>query len=202
MASNVPGRRPYVSASKWLCRHLKCCQSFPLPPVGRYLRRSVKSSPHFISRSLVGQSLLFLADYAEIAQSALTIDGSIVEVAFQDRGFLSKLVYQSIVLQENLSEQRARKLLSAIMEELPKPDVTILLDAPMSVIESRLQRTKPMWLTPERRLFIERAGVAFRREIDILDGATFVLSQGPLDTIDDVVHMALSKLEQVLAKRG
>jgi thymidylate kinase len=84
---------------------------------------------------MVGQSLLFLADYAEIAKAAAQIDDSEGRIIVQDRGLLSKLVYQLVVLRRSIGERRARKLLSAIIEELPKPDVTVLLDAPMRVIQ-------------------------------------------------------------------
>lgn len=173
---------------------------FSQTPVGLYLRHSVESSPHFISRSLVGQSLLFLADYAEIAQSTVGLGDVGIRIVFQDRGFLSKLVYQLLVLREAVGDERARRLVSAIMDELPQPDVTVLLDASMPVIESRLQLARPGWLTVERRLFVERAAASFRREIDTLHGEILHLSQGPLDTMDDVLSAVLSRLESMFAE--
>jgi thymidylate kinase len=171
---------------------------FSPSPVGLYLQRSVESSPHFISRSILGQSLLFLADYAEIAQSTMMIDDPAIKVVFQDRGFLSKFVYQLVVLQDGMGEQRARKLLSVIMDELPRPDVTVFLDAPMSVIESRLRLARPTWLTPERRIFVERAAGAFRDEIGSLDGVILHLYQRSVDTIDNILSITLGELEQLL----
>ena len=190
-----------------LCERLKTTvqgsrllPEFSPSPVGVHLQRSIESSPHFISQSMIGQSLLFLADYAEIAQLAMTVDDPAVKVVFQDRGFLSKFVYQFVVLQEDIGAHRARMLLSAVMEELPRPDVTILLDAPMSVIESRLRHARPTWLKPERRIFVERAGAAFRQEIGSFGGVILHVSQGPLDTVDDVLSITWRELEKILSE--
>ena len=184
-----------------LCERLKAAvqESHLLPefsssPVGLYLQDSVESSPHFISTSMVGQSLVFLADYAEIGQSAIVLDDPNIKVVFQDRGLLSKLVYQLVVLRESMGEQRARKLLSAVMDELPHPDVTVLLDAPMSVIESRLNLARPGWLTRERRVFIEEAAGTFRAELEKFQGVTLHLYQGPLDGIEDALSVVLNGL--------
>jgi thymidylate kinase len=170
---------------------------FSSSPVGEYLKHTVESSPHFISRSIVGQSLLFLADYAEIAYSSVEMDDLDIGVIFQDRGFLSKLVYQLVVLEEGMDERRARKLMFAIMDELPQPDVTILLDASMSVIESRLNLARPGWLTAERRIFVERASAMFRDEVDRLRGVTLHMHQEPQDTAEDVLAVVLSRLESL-----
>jgi thymidylate kinase len=168
---------------------------FSSTAVGRYLRDSVSSSPHIISRSLVGQSLLFLADYAEGAQSIDSMCDDDATVVFQDRGFLSKFVYQWLVLTEELGTNRSRSLLKAIMRELPHPDVTILLDAPMSVIEPRLASARPGWLSSERRDFVERAAVIFRIEIDDLDGVTFSVSQSSSDRVDDILARVVDFLD-------
>src|ERR1700734_2672645 len=167
---------------------------FSSTPVGLHLQSSVKLSPHFISSSMVGQSLLFLADYAEIAKAAAQIDDSEGRIIVQDRGLLSKLVYQLVVLRRSIGERRARKLPSAIIEELPKPDVTVLLDAPMSVIESRLALGRPGWITAERQAFVKEASAAFREELEKLQGVTLNLYQEPPDTADDTLSAVLTKM--------
>jgi thymidylate kinase len=162
---------------------------FSTSPVGVHLRRSVQISPHFISPSLVGQSLLFLADYADIAHAATTTSDRSVSVVIQDRGYLSKWVYQFLVLQEELGGSRARALLEAIMAELPRPDITVYLDASMSLIESRLQAARPDWLTPDRRTFVEGAIHRFREQLDDMEGMVVHVSQDPQDSVDDTAHL-------------
>jgi thymidylate kinase len=190
-----------TSVCKRLAAEIQGClllQEFSSSPVGQYLRRSVESSPHVISRSLVGQSLLFLSDYAEVAQSAITLNDPDIKIILQDRGFLSKFVYQFIILQKDMGELRAMKLLSAITDELPRPDVTVFLDAPTSVIESRLRQARPNWLTLERQSFVEQAVSVYRSEIDTLEGVIFHLLQDPLDSIETVATAIVSELGQLL----
>lgn len=167
---------------------------FSASPVGEYLRESVQSSPHFISRSFVGQSLLFLADYAELAATRTATD----EIVLQDRGFLSKFVYQFLVLQEGMGTQRARNLVSAIVDELPQPDVTVLLDAPFEVIEARLRVARPGWISPERQEFVEQAAEVFRAEPQRLGGAYLHVTQDSSDTVDDLVAVVLDQLKPML----
>lgn len=170
---------------------------FSAGPVGEYLRESVQSSPHFISRSFVGQSLLFLADYAELAATR-TMTGGPAEIVLQDRGFISKFVYQLLVLREDIGTLRARDLVSAIMAELPQPDVTVLLDAPIEVIEARLRVARPGWISPERQEFVVQAAEVFRAELDRLNGAYLHVTQDSPDTVDDLVALVLEHLKPML----
>ena len=161
---------------------------FSESPVGRFLSASVASSPHFISPSIVGQSLLFLSDYAEIAQKALHMDTNTVRVVLQDRGFLSKFVYQLVVLRASLGEARARQLLDAIMTELPRPDLTILLRVPLHLVRSRLETIRPGWTTPPRLAFIDEADNVFERSVSEYSGRLYVCTVTPEDTPQTVAE--------------
>jgi dTMP kinase len=105
---------------------------------GVALQRAVVATPHFISRSAVGQSLVFLGDYFEVFESSVLPGLRRGKLVVSDRGPLSKLVYQTVVLEETLGLEPARKLVESILELLAPPDLTVYLRCPLRVIERRL----------------------------------------------------------------
>lgn len=105
---------------------------------GVALRRSVRTSPHYISQSRVAQSLVFLGDFFEVhaAHVAPCLRAGISVVS--DRGFLSKYAYQEIILSETLGIAQAQRLLDAAFAHVAPPDLTIWLTVPNHRLKGRL----------------------------------------------------------------
>ncbi|QFZ18564.1 dTMP kinase [Saccharothrix syringae] len=111
---------------------------FSSAPFGRALEGAVRTAPHFIASSEVGQSLVFLGDFYEVYASEvapLLAGGTTV---ISDRGYLSKYAYQEVVLTGALGDTAARGLLDAIFGHLPTPDLTLHLVASRNVLRERL----------------------------------------------------------------
>lgn len=126
---------------------------------GRALREAVRTTPHHISSSPLGQSLVFLGDFLEVHASFVApyLDRGISVVS--DRGYLSKYAYQEVVLSGALGVVAARRLLDEIFRHLPVPALTIHLRAPSSrVVERLLSRDGHCDVV--RQEFIARAAAA------------------------------------------
>ncbi len=106
-------------------------------PVGRFLREIVKEHPHVFSESRVGQSLVFLGEFWQrydlVIRPALEAGATVLS----DRGYLSKYVYQQVVMEPAIGPATL-PLLSAVMEPMPGPDISVVLTAPTEVLQTRL----------------------------------------------------------------
>ena len=105
---------------------------------GDALRQAVQTSPHFISESALGQSLVFIGDFAELVKSRVTPALAAGRLVVTDRGYLSKYAYQQVVLQSEMSRDAAASLLDAIFTHILTPDLTLLLTAPPATLKQRL----------------------------------------------------------------
>jgi thymidylate kinase len=94
---------------------------------GRALRSAVEDSPHFVSQSRLAQSLFFLAEFIERVEQHHKVITDTNSVIIFDRGPLSKLVYQVVVLEPEFGTFAAKQLVKQILSRLPKPDLTIWL---------------------------------------------------------------------------
>jgi thymidylate kinase len=113
---------------------------FSSAPFGIALRDAVRTSPHYISVSALGQSLVFLGDFIEIYASTVAPRVKTGAAVVTDRGYVSKYTYQEIVLRDSVGAGRTRRLLDEIFAQLPPPELTIYLTAPMEVLRARLVR--------------------------------------------------------------
>ena len=111
---------------------------FSAASFGRALDRAVRSAPHVIAASGVGQSLVFLGDFYEVHASAVAPLVAAGATVVSDRGYLSKYAYQDVVLTDELGETAARELLDGVFRHLPTPDLTLHLVAPWHVVRDRL----------------------------------------------------------------
>lgn len=106
-------------------------------PVGRFLREIVKEHPHVFSESRVGQSLLFLGEFWQrydlVIRPALEAGATVLS----DRGYLSKYVYQHVVMEPAIG-LATQPLLSAVMEPMVAPAISVVLRAPSDVLKRRL----------------------------------------------------------------
>jgi dTMP kinase len=105
---------------------------------GQALRKAVEQTPHFISESALGQSLVFLGDFIELFDSRIKPALEAGQVVITDRGWLSKYAYQRTVLERTMTAGQADNLLTHVLSFVPKPDLTILLTAPAERIRERL----------------------------------------------------------------
>ena len=149
-------------------RGVRVVPEFSESAVGRHLISQVGDAPHHISHSPLGQSLLFLADHADLAEMAFEWRHSEPGIVLQDRGYLSKFVYQLLVLQGSMGTQRAARLLDTLMSHIPRPDVTILLDSDFSTILGRFDDSGRGRPSRDDQEFIREAGRVFRSELSRL----------------------------------
>jgi dTMP kinase len=137
-------------------------------PFGSALREAVRSSPHYISGSPLGQSLVFLGDFVELYETKVAPalrDGSVV---FTDRGWLSKYAYQRTVLERSIQPDAAEELLAVTLGLVPRPDFTVLLSAPLPVLRDRLLRRDGH--CDEQRMAFIAAAARHAREFLAADG--------------------------------
>jgi|GEM_PF-3501569 len=134
-------------------------------PIGSALRAAVKISPHFISKSPLAQSLVFIGDFIELVHSKVCPALNDGKIVITDRGYLSKYAYQEVVLESAMSRTEARILLDGIFTFLPVPDATLLLTAPRDVLQNRLIARGEN--CGESRLgFLDKAAVAAREFLE------------------------------------
>jgi thymidylate kinase len=126
---------------------------------GHALRAAVTASPHYISSSPLGQSLVFLADFLEVHASSVAPRLGLGVSVVSDRGYLSKYAYQEVVLSRALGAAPTRRLLDEIFAHLPSPALTIHLTAPESCLYERLL-SRDGHCAPARLDFIARAAAA------------------------------------------
>lgn len=125
--------------------------------MGIFLKNQVLAAPHFISKSEMAQSLLFLSEYAERIEAISQESASAHKpLRIIERGHLSKYSYQTCVLERRFSPQQAHDLVTAILDMIPRPDATILLRVSQDTLVRRLSnRTVPV--DPKFLSFLARA---------------------------------------------
>jgi thymidylate kinase len=125
--------------------------------VGGALRSAVRHSPHYISASPIGQSLIFIGDFFELYKTRVSPTLAYGRHVVTDRGYLSKYAYQEIVLEKEMTKNEARTLLDAVFLHLPTPDFIILLSSPLETLRQRL---------------IERGEVCDNTRLEFMEKAT------------------------------
>lgn len=167
---------------------------------GEALRRAVRASPHFISSSPIGQSLVFLGDFMELYESKIQPAVQRGQTVITDRGWLSKYAYQSAVLQAAMTPERAASLLDAVMAYIPRPDLTVLLTAPAPVIRARLVE-RDGDCSDDRLAFIQRAAAEAKAFAVRADGLRVVLVDADRPR-DAVLSEALAVVKVEIAAEG
>lgn len=147
---------------------------------GRALDQVVKLSPHFISVSVLGQSLVFLGDHIEVVETHVMPAVREGRNVVSDRGPLMKYAYQVAVLETLFGYEIAHETTTSILSLSASPDLTVYLDCPMDVIRERLVNRDGA-CPPDRLVFIERcAGLAgerlqrFEGEVMVVDATESV----------------------------
>jgi thymidylate kinase len=169
---------------------------FSSAPFGIALRDAVRSSPHYISVSALGQSLVFLGDFLEIYASAVAPRLKAGTAVVTDRGYVSKYAYQEVVLRDDLGATRTRQLLDGIFTHLPLPELTIYLTASMDVVRARLVRRDGS-CDQARIEFIARAADAMASYLHRLPALNSVTIDAERP-VDAVLHDAVLAVRRVL----
>ncbi len=95
---------------------------------GAYLQEAVtKGGPRFPSLSRMEKSLLFLADF--FRQYDMLIRGALQQgrIAISDRGYVSKYVFQLLVLSYDHDPAAVEAMLDALFRLIAPPDLTLYL---------------------------------------------------------------------------
>jgi dTMP kinase len=129
-------------------------------PVGRFLRETVKHHPHVYSESLVGQSLVFLGEFWQRFDSLIRPALTRGAVVLCDRGYLSKYVYQFVVMKPSIGEAAAHSLLAAVFQPMPEPTLTVVLSAPIELLRARAFDRGESW-DDEWETFVKEASSVF-----------------------------------------
>lgn len=149
---------------------------FSSSQLGQHLEGQVARNPHFIEHSPIGQSLMFLADHSDLAARADALR-SAGQLVIQDRGLLSKFVYQVLVLRRTTSDSRARSLVSTVLSDFPRPDAAVFLDIDATTLRRRHFAARGRQLDPDDDRFLSEAMDLFREEVaagSVLQSATIL----------------------------
>ncbi len=180
-----------------LARELDADQApeFSAAVFGRALCSVVATTPHHISTSPVGQSLVFLGDFFEVHATAVAPRLRQGRTVVSDRGYLSKYTYQEVVLAAEIGADAARALLGPVFACLPPPDLTVRLVAPTPCLRERLLR-RDGHCDPAREGFIDRAVRAadeFLRRTPGMAVATIAADR----SVDEVVADAVAAVRAI-----
>ena len=171
---------------------------FSSSPLGQHLEGQVARNPHFIEHSPIGQSLMFLADHADLATRANNLR-SAGHLVIQDRGLLSKFVYQVLVLRGTIGDPRARSLVSAVLRDLPRPDAAVFLDIDVTTLRRRHLAARGRQLEPAHEKFLSEAMDLFREEAA---SGSVLQSADMVHIVPDSDEDQRSVAERVLAGLG
>lgn len=161
---------------------------------GEALRSAVQETPHYISSSAVGQSLVFMGDFIEVVEAYVLPAVHSGQTVVSDRGPLMKYAYQVAVLEGVIGAQTARDTVEAILKLVRHPDLTVYLDCPIDTACARLV-VRDGACSPERRRFIERCDVLARQRLPERVEATLTVDATmSVDAIADRVERAARAL--------
>lgn len=160
---------------------------------GIALKNAVRDSPHFISRSAVGQSLVFLGDFFEIYESSIAPRLEQGEVVISDRGAFSKWLYQTVVLEPILGIQEASDFVRSIVGLVPRPDAIIYLDCSLELLQQRLHARDDK-CDDLRMEFIKRCAVIASDELELWSTRTDVLRLDSSRSVETLVNLVSERL--------
>ena len=106
--------------------------------VGDFLLGLARRKPPQVSEGPLGEALLFLSDFVSTYERIIVPERERGGIVISDRGYLSKYVYQSVVLSCSYDRVAVRRALDAIFALIEPPDLTIYLPGDLEAIKSRL----------------------------------------------------------------
>lgn len=111
---------------------------FSRSETGRFLSQSVLDKPYEVVNSSMASALLFLSDYFYLVDTLIAPAVQAGKTVVSDRGFLSKIAVQAVVLEQLYSKQAVEEMLSSVFSLSLKPDFSIVLDTPLAEVEKRI----------------------------------------------------------------
>lgn len=106
---------------------------------GTALEKMIKENgPYIIPRSFIGSSLLFLSDYFVLLESMILPSINSKKIVVSDRGFLSKIALQDIVMSQEYPAHEVEAALTNLFQLSPIPDYSLNFDIPISELRERL----------------------------------------------------------------
>lgn len=161
--------------------------------IGKYLSETVKEKPHFISPSLIEQSLLFLADFFRIYDCVIRPSLDQGKTVLSDRGFISKYVYQKVVLTSSYKEHAVKQTLDSLFDLISPPDLTILLTCEEKVQIQRLMN-RDGHCDENRIMFIRQANKEYQDFISSRNLQCIKIHQ-EAESLQDSLEQAGSKIK-------
>lgn len=107
---------------------------------GVTLKKAVRQGAYIISNSKIGSSLLFLSDYFLMCESIICPNIENGHTVISDRGFLSKIAVQDVIMSEKYDKNLVEGCLVEMFRLGPIPDYSINLDVPLDIIKSRIRK--------------------------------------------------------------
>lgn len=132
------GKTTLVEALKKRFPSVVYVPEFSDTQTGRFLANGVKDKPYEVLTSPLGSALLFVSDYFYLVDTVITPALKNGKTVVSDRGFLSKIAVQSVVLGKSLSSRAVEELLASLFAFSVKPDFSIVLDTPVAEVEKRI----------------------------------------------------------------
>lgn len=119
---------------------------------GVALQKAVKQGAYIISNSKIGSSLLFLSDYFLMCESIICPNIDNGHTVISDRGFLSKIAVQDVIMSEKYDKNLVENCLVQLFRLGPIPDYSINLDVPLDIIKSRIRERDGFFYTGQEEL--------------------------------------------------
>lgn len=107
---------------------------------GITLKKAVKQGAYIIPNSKIGSSLLFLSDYFLMCESIINPNIKKGNIVISDRGFLSKIAVQDVIMSEVYDKSTVEKFLLELFRLGPIPDYSLNLDIPIDLLKNRIRR--------------------------------------------------------------
>lgn len=107
---------------------------------GITLEKAVRQGAYIIPNSKIGSSLLFLSDYFLMCESIIYPNLENGHIVISDRGFLSKIAVQDVIMSEKYDKGTVEKCLFELFKLGPIPDYSINLDIPLDIIKNRIRK--------------------------------------------------------------
>lgn len=107
---------------------------------GVTLQRTVKQGAYIIPNSRIGSSLLFLSDYFLMCESIICPNIDNGHNVISDRGFLSKIAVQDVIMSEKCDKKLVENCLVELFRLGPIPDYSINLDISLDIIKDRIKK--------------------------------------------------------------
>lgn len=122
---------------------------------GNTLKKAIQEcGPYINSQSCVGSSLLFLSDYFTLCESIIIPNLNKGRVVVSDRGFLSKIAVQDVIMSQEYRADIVETVLTSLFRLSPLPDYSLNFDFPLSVIRERLIKRDGVLRNEHERLII------------------------------------------------